>query len=389
MFELRACGLLIKKYWLYVVAGVVLGAVIGAGASLIQGKPAPAPVTYAATGKAFVILTADQASGWLPDNASQLTAFTTQLISGIVAFGLPDETIQSVIGETGWTDAAGGQDLAEFRAAMTGTSANSTMLQVVFTGADSGQVSQIATLLVNDYLDQLEQSLPAGVTMSKFRSEVSVAAVEPAPVASGQLAKNLLIGASIGLIVGVCVAGVLYARRRFIIGPGMVATLTDLGIVADLSQVKKGDDEAAAQEMAVLVSKLALQGDTPIESYALGYVTPVGEAAESRLTTALTASLGSGARVVHGNDTAPAKAGVRPVPAKAETAPDRTKRGATGSKTVVAVTRLPSPAGLTTAASADVSLVVAEVGRTPLPQLRRVLLDMQQAGISPKGIVLV
>lgn len=392
--ELRTVLALLKKYWLIPVLGMVIGALGGFALVYVNDL-------VNASGSSFTATVRAQVTG--VQLSPQLSGDIDYRIKGAIALGLSDAEVAQIIKDAGIDPGADGtaDDGDAFWAAVAVTKLDGPAIQVAATFDDAAVAERVAERVLTAYEPRL---------LASFASSDGVNAGEPVRivrengVVSTGLRSRLALGAIAGLLVGLAVVAVIYARRRPVVTEQEVEAIADLPVVANLHGIGRNGnrhDAVLTDRLGVLATKLALASESPVRVVVWGSPSPAERQDADALATAFTKVSGEGTRLLDlpgrtGSTSAQveataAGATAQPlVPGGMSTAAVRQSiEGAlVEAKQVVSVADLQSPAGLATLTAADAGLVVVALGRTSVTAFTDAIVDLKQAGATPAGIVL-
>lgn len=223
--ELRDYLRIFRRYWVQIVATVLLGVIAGAVASIA------ATPKYEATTQIYVSVRGDgQAVGEL----AQGSTVARQSVSTYAAIATTESVLGPVIKKLGLS-----QSLGALSAQVQATApANQSLISVTVTGEDPKLTAQIANEVGKSLKTVVEEKLEAPAT-SDEPSLVSLNTVQPAtepraPV-SPRVQLNLALGIMVGLAVGVGVAVLRAVMDTRIHSMQDIEQLTDAPVIGGIT----------------------------------------------------------------------------------------------------------------------------------------------------------
>ncbi|MDR1825311.1 MAG: hypothetical protein LBR27_08320 [Bifidobacteriaceae bacterium] len=329
--SLRDCLLLARKQWIILIVAVLIGGVLGAVASRVYN---PREETQAML-TASIMVPDSLASQWKPTD-------TNLLIDSTLALGLPDEVWESTAAAI--IPELTGEELKEVSQVY--RAGNGPAVRIVVTLPDAAAANNAANQLADYVKATLEQG--AGTDLTVNRSVVETAA----GAASLSATKLLALGLAVGLVVGIAIVLLRYLTRRTVLSEDSIGDITDLPVLEHINLRRKGADDGTR------LSALALK---------LGATAPSED--PKAPVTLLAMSPTETARLEQDGGLA-----------------NQLKEAASCD---AAVADASTPDGLAAAKTGSVPVPVAFAHFTRTNDLRRVLRDLQQVGVTPAGIVLV
>lgn len=392
--ELRTVLALLKKYWLIPLLGVVIGALGGFALVYVNDL-------VSATGNSFTATVRAQITG--VELSPQLSDDIDYRIKGAISLGLSDSEVTQIIKDAGIDPGAPGtaDDPDAFWAAVAVTKLDGPAIQVAATFDDAAVAEDVAARVLSAYEPRL---LASFASSDGVNAGETVRVVRENTVVSTGVRSRLALGAIAGLLVGLVIVAIIYARRRPVVTEQEAEAIADLPVVANLSSLRSNGttrDELVADKLGVLATKLALASDEPVRVVVWGSPSPAESADTDALATAFAKVSGDDTRLLEVTGEAGASLPVAATSGDASAEPvlagDTSTSAVRASiedalveaKRVVGVADLQSPVGLATLAAADAGLVVVALGRTSVNAFTDAIIDLKQAGAAPAGIVLI